>query len=76
MKYTIIIGGLMLALVGPAQAGPHKCSWQSGVRICPDKYVSGPNAWGWTCEVHDGKGVVFVKTKGAGAKRKRDTICE
>jgi hypothetical protein len=49
---------------------------ESGIEF-PKGYmcVNNPNTWGWQCESHDGK-FKFYKTKGSGAKRKRDAVCE
>lgn len=43
-------------------------------RICdPKNSVSNPNEYGWSCQGPSGQ---LIKTKGYGAKQKRDVVCE
>jgi hypothetical protein len=58
----IVVAGLALTLAAPALAS---------ARPKPEK-----SDWGWICEITDPGEVKIYKVKGAGAKRRRDVVCE
>jgi hypothetical protein len=86
MKCATLLLGLAMASITPAEAKFDRAACirdarEAGFdiaqakRACDPKNRVKPNEFGWVCYVSDGR-PIFRKEKGAGARRKRDAVCE
>ena len=86
MKYATLLGLAILMASSPAAAKVDRAclrrrSRELGItppaaqakRVCNPKNKVKPHEWGWLCE---GAGTKIYKVKGAGARLKRDVLCE